>query len=49
MMFFVDKHKRYKLRKENKMTIIENFNKEETYGVSANTLVHGDCLEVYKR
>ena len=30
------------------MTIIENFNKEETYGVSANTLVHGDCLEVMK-
>ena len=31
------------------MTIIENFNKEETYGVSANTLVHGDCLEVMKK
>lgn len=30
------------------MTIIENFNKEETYGVSANTLVHSDCLEVMK-
>lgn len=45
---FVDKYKHYKLRKENKMTIIENFNKEETYGVSANTLVHGDCLEVMK-
>ena len=30
------------------MTIIENFNKNEINEVSANTLVHGDCLEVMK-